>query len=118
MSRITKIQSLREYIYDFSNTNDWMDVGVQVLGSTGWRGDSTRPQTVNLAKCLPPNNTKGHIVVGNSENMKWYPQEEQEDCGSGDAEIGPQGTLEVVVGVFFQFVFPSKNRSNPYQLFS
>ena len=98
---IIKIPSSREYIYDFPNTTNWVDVGIQVLASTGWRGDSAQSQSINLKKCLPPDDPSGEIVIGSSEQMRWYPQNVTDEPND-DSEKSDLKMLEVTVGVFFQ----------------
>ena len=56
--------------HNFQGTASWFEVGTQILAASGWRPDCALETKANVAKPLPPKNTKELIVIEPSVNMR------------------------------------------------
>ena len=103
----------RHCSFDFEDCSDWIEVGLQVLNSVGWRVDSAVSHETNLERCIPPENKSGFFIIRNQECVWWSspailrlehllqpPPVSQKASPMVDREA--LGVLEVAVGVFFQ----------------
>ena len=86
-------------------------MGVQVLRTIGWRGDTSLPQSENVEKSTPPANKEGRTIIRSKGSMwwragdakeGWYKNEQVEAQVPMDYKFGGDGELRVVAGVFFQ----------------
>ena len=68
---------LCEVTYHFESITGWREVGLQILGTTGWRPDSSTSCPLNLARLLRPEIREGrHFIVGGLEEAMRSEQRE------------------------------------------
>ena len=57
--------------YDSSGVASWYESGVQVLDAAGWRPDCAVGSGLNVAKRLPPKDTRGSPLIEHTDLLKY-----------------------------------------------
>ena len=53
----------QRYTYAFIDTFSWLDVGLQVLMSVGWRPAGSQAQTIDVLRSIPPDPFASHFFT-------------------------------------------------------
>ena len=89
----------KEFFYNFQNTENWFDVGMQVLGAVRWRPDCMHISRENLARTLPPPVSPQHpMTVGSPTMCKWLTEEQENEIADRLVEATNKVEIQVTYG--------------------